>query len=363
LFCSKGVLGLEIRDYQGDNHNQIVIKIIICFKNFQKLFYTTGICNFYLSYVIDIIDSSDKQEELVVYMKNYISDFNQYLEQEKKCSDTTLKAYTSDTEEFIQFLNKISKYPVNASKEDVKAFIEQLNRDGKSPSTINRKLASIRCFYTYLKSEDKIKSIPTEGVKTAKPEKNDIEYLSIEEVELLLSMPDESSKGKRDLALMEMMYATGMRASEVCQANVSDINMSIGFISCYVDKERPRIIPIGRPAKAALKDYLENGSRKSFVGDDEDNDALFVNFLGERITRQGIWKILKYYGDKAGIGDKISPQILRNSFAAHMIINGADLKSLQELMGHEDLAATKLFLSLTKNRIMDVYDRTFPRAK
>ena len=142
---------------------------------------------------------------------------------------------------------------------------------------------------------------------------------------------------------------------------IGDLNLKIGFISVTSESGKTRIIPIGRPARAALEKYIE-GPRKTFIGDAEDDGSLFVNYLGQSISRQGIWKTIRYYGAKTGLGDDLNPQILRNSFAAHMIQNGADLKSLQDLLGHEDITATKIFLSLTRNRIMDVYDRSFPRA-
>ena len=159
---------------------------------------------------------------------------------------------------------------------------------------------------------------------------------------------------------MELMYACGLKASEAADAQCSDVDLRIGFISVK-GESKTRIVPIGRPARKAVLSYLTS-VRNQLLKDKEDCGALFLNYAGERLSRQGVWKIIKYYGKKAGIEENLNPQILRNSFAAHMILNGADLKSLQELLGHEDLAATKLYLSITKNRVMDVYDRTHPRA-
>ncbi|MDO5332060.1 MAG: tyrosine-type recombinase/integrase, partial [Bacillota bacterium] len=172
--------------------------------------------------------------------------------------------------------------------------------------------------------------------------------------------PDDSEKGLRDKALLEMMYATGIRASEVCELKTTDLDLKIGYVN-VIGTTKPRVVPIGKMARTAIETYLDK-SRATFLGSKEDTGILFLSYLGEKLTRQGIWKILKFYGTKAGIGDKISPQVLRNSFAAHLIQNGADLKSLQELLGHEDIMATKIYLSVSKNRIMDVYDRAFPRA-
>lgn len=174
-------------------------------------------------------------------------------------------------------------------------------------------------------------------------------------------MPDDSIRGKRDRAILELLYATGIRVNEVIAANVKDVNLRIGFFTCPGESGKARIIPIGRPARAALEEYIYN-SRDMMVKDNKDEDALFVNYYGKRMTRQGLWKIMKEYADKAGLSQKLTPHILRNSFAVHMVQNGADLKSLQELLGHEDISATQIYLSVTKNRIKDVYDKTHPRA-
>jgi integrase/recombinase XerD len=199
------------------------------------------------------------------------------------------------------------------------------------------------------------------GLKAPKQQRKDVEFLSVDEVNKLLETPGEDAKGIRDRALLEMMYATGMKASEIAAVNTGDINLRIGFVSCSGESGKARIIPLGKPARKAIQIYLDD-SRPVLLGEGKDCGALFLNYMGDRMTRQGIWKLLRFYGDKAGIRKDMNPLILRNSFAAHMIQNGADLKSLQELLGHEDITATKVFLSLSKNRIMDVYDKAFPRA-
>ena len=243
----------------------------------------------------------------------------------------------------------------------VAAFLMKLKDAGKSAATVNRKLASIRAYYDFLIGRGEAQLNPTDNIKSPRIPRKEVEFLSVEDVDRLLTSPDDSPKGIRDRALLELMYATGMRASEAAAAKLSDLNLKIGFISVTSESGKTRIIPIGRPARAALDKYLD-GVRASFVGSGEDCGSLFVNYLGQSLSRQGIWKIIKYYGSKTGLGEDLNPQILRNSFAAHMIQNGADLKSLQDLLGHEDITATKIFLSVTRNRIMDVYDRAFPRA-
>ena len=177
----------------------------------------------------------------------------------------------------------------------------------------------------------------------------------------LLTLPDKSVRGIRDRAILELLYATGIRVMELAEANTEDINLRMGFITCAGEQSKARLIPIGRPARAALEEYIYE-ARPQLLREDEEEKALFVNYYGQRMTRQGLWKILKEYGKQADLEHKLTPNIIRNSFAVHMIQNGADLKSLQELLGHEDISATQIYLTVTKNRIKDVYDKTHPRA-
>ena len=202
---------------------------------------------------------------------------------------------------------------------------------------------------------------PTSGIKTPKVERKELEYLTIEEVDKLLDSPSENPRGMRDRAILELLYATGIRVNEVIAANVEDVNLRIGFFTCPGEHGKARIIPIGRPARQALERYIYD-ARNMIIKDNRSEKSLFVNYYGQRMTRQGLWKVLKEYAEKEKIEHKLTPHILRNSFAVHMIQNGADLKSLQELLGHEDIAATQIYLSVTKNRIKDVYDKTHPRA-
>ena len=291
---------------------------------------------------------------------NFEDKFEAYMEKEKGSSKSTLNAYIADIRDFTDFLNERGKEPEQAGNADVAAYVMKLSDAGKSHATINRRLASLRGFYNYLVQIRAVASNPTTGIKSAKVSRKELEFLTIEEVERLLDIDDSTPAGKRDKAMLELMYATGIRASEACSANVSDIDLRIGFISVK-SSGKTRMVPIGRPARAALGDYISN-ARKELLKKKQDDGALFLSYIGERLTRQGVWKILKQRGDEAGLTDRLSPQILRNSFAAHMVQNGADIKSLQDILGHEDITATRIYLSLTKNRIMDVYDKAFPRA-
>ena len=181
------------------------------------------------------------------------------------------------------------------------------------------------------------------------------------EIDRLLESPDDSVRGVRDRAILEVLYATGIRVSELIDLNMDSINLRMGFVTCDGQGSRARIIPLGRPARAALENYI-SGARLQLVRERTEEEALFVNQYGRRITRQGLWKILRDYGEKAELSHSLTPHTLRNSFAVHMLQNGADLKSLQELMGHDDITATQVYLSATKSRLKDVYDRAHPRA-
>jgi len=249
-----------------------------------------------------------------------------------------------------------------ASNTDIVAYLLKLKNSGKSAATVNRNTASLRMFYNCLQELSYISANPTVNIKSPKIVRKDPEYLSIKEVEKLISLPDKSVKGVRDKAILEILYATGIRVSEIIEANLDDVNLRMGFITCTGEFGKARIIPLGRPARAAIEEYIYEARPKLMKGKENENNALFVNYIGDRITRQGLWKLLKEYAKQAGIESKITPQTLRNSFAVHMAQNGADLKSLQELLGHEDVSATQVYLSVTKNRIKDVYDRTHPRA-
>ena len=293
-----------------------------------------------------------------------IVDFIIHLEQEKKTSKNTVEAYKRDIVAFESFLADRGVLAVtDASNADVAAYMMELKEDGKSKATINRKLSSIRAFYRYLLKQDAIKVNPTEDIKSPRVERKELEYLTIEEVETLLEAPDDSIKGLRDRAMLEVLYATGIRVSEIIELRMQDVNLRMGFITCSGEHGRARIVPMGVMARKALDEYILS-SRKALLKEKEDgpDTPLFLNYMGEPFSRQGFWKVLKQYGKQVDLEDKITPHILRTSFAVHMVQNGADLKSLQELMGHEDIMATQIYLSVTKNRIKDVYDRTHPRA-
>ena len=298
-----------------------------------------------------------------------ISQFKDYLINKKALSANSVSAYMRDLPDFKGFLTGKEIHDLdNASKSDIAAWLLKLKKDGMSAATVNRKLASLRAYYKFLMETHGLAVDPTAGIRSPRITRKDIEYLTIDEVDRLLSSTIDTDIGCRDLAILEMLYATGMRVTELMFVNIDDVNLRMGFVTCTGAHGKARIIPLGRPARVALEKYIYdirprfrriNGDNRQ---SQKDEVALFLNYYGERITRQALWKILKSYSEKAGIDKKITPQILRNSFAVHMIQNGADLKSIQELMGHEDPIATQAYLSVSKNRIKDVYDSAHPRA-
>ncbi len=296
-------------------------------------------------------------------MNRFINDFINYLSSEKKMAKNSLEAYKRDVREFSKMIEEKQNLSLNeASNTEVVAYLLKLKNQGKSAATVNRKVASLRAFYNFMMIQENIKENPTTNIRSPKIERKTIEYLTIEEIENLLSKPDQSIKGMRDRAILELLYATGIRVSEIVEMNLEDVNLRMGFVTCTGEHGKARIIPMGRPSRAAVEEYIYEVRPKLIRNEDNTENALFVNYAGNRLTRQGLWKLLKEYAKLAGIENKLTPQTLRNSFAVHMIQNGADLKSLQELMGHEDISATQIYLSVSKNRIKEVYDKTHPRA-
>jgi integrase/recombinase XerD len=275
----------------------------------------------------------------------------------------SVTAYVRDLNEFEAYMAERGVSDLKDTAEsDTAAWLMDLKSGNRSAATIGRKLASVRAFFKYLNSQGLMSTNPSVDIKTPKVARKEVEYLTIDEVEGLLVKPDTSLKGVRDKAILELLYATGMRVTELIEMNISDVNLRMGFVTLRGVHGKARIIPLGRPARAALEEYIYE-DRAKLLRDKRDNEeALFLNYYGERITRQALWKIMKGYAAEAKIEKKITPQTLRNSFAVHMIQNGADLKTLQELLGHEDISATQIYLSVTKNKIKDVYDRTHPRA-
>ena len=290
--------------------------------------------------------------------------FLKYLKDIQKKSDNTIEAYGRDVDAFERYLedNYRQKSLLDVTNTDIISYVMSMKEERKSSSTISRKISALRSFYRFCTDSGKIDENPVNDIRMPRSEKKEIQYLTEDEIETLLELPDRSPKGIRDRAMLELMYATGIRVSELIELKSENINLKMGFVTCDGSHGKARIVPFGNHAKDALREYVKNGRDIFLKGQPGEDRPLFLNYTGEPLSRQGFWKILKAYGKEAGLEDRISPQIIRNSFAVHMIQNGADLKTLQDLMGHEDMQAMEVYLSLTRSRIKDVYSRTHPRA-
>ena len=293
-------------------------------------------------------------------MEKQIKQFLDFLQNEKRVSNNTLQSYSRDIH---QYENYVSQNKINYAKVDSQKIIDYLKHlqdMGKKTSTISRSLASIRSFYQYLVRVKKIKHDPTENIQSPKVEKRVPSVLTSEEVENLLSQPkDVDLKGTRDKAMLEVAYATGMRVTEIISLDVDDANLEEGFITCR-SANKQRNIPLGSISIAALKEYI-NEARPIMIKD-ENEKALFVNVNGKRLTRQGFWKIVKFYKEQAHITKDITPHVLRHSFATHLLQNGADLKAIQTMLGHSDISSTQVYMQFQDSGIRDIYKRTHPRA-
>ena len=288
----------------------------------------------------------------------YTDDYMTYLKKEKRMSENTRAAYGRDLAEFVAFEGARGMTDLlGVTSTEIIAFLHHLKSLGKSSATVNRKLASLRSFFHYLIHAGMMESDPTENIKSPKIERKTIEYLEMSEIEKLMAVPDDSVRGVRDRAILEVLYATGIRVSELIHLKIQDVNLMMGYITCRDEKER--IVPFGGPAKKALEQYL--GSARAALMHGRDDDVLFVNCSGGPMSRQGFWKILKSYAKSAGITADITPHTLRHSFATHLLQNGADLKSVQEMMGHADISTTQMYLHLGVNKIRDVYRKAHPR--
>lgn len=282
-----------------------------------------------------------------------------YMGNERKASQNTLISYERDLNQMADYLEDRGISDVaKVTKTALSSYILFLEKSGKASSTISRVMASMRAFFHYELREGKVRRDPTELLRTPRVEKKAPSILTTEEVERLLEQPGESTpKDLRDKAMLELLYATGLRVSELIGLEVADVNLSIGFVTCR-DGYKQRTVPFGRTARQALLRYVEQ-AREALVKD-KDTPNLFVNCTGGPMSRQGFWKIIKYYGEKAGIETDITPHTLRHSFAAHLIGGGADLQAVQTMMGHSDMATTQAYVSYA--RMQDPIRRTYREA-
>lgn len=294
-------------------------------------------------------------------MTDYIADYRTWLQEEKHASDNTLSSYLRDINQFRTWLLGTGSPDLRRVKKDtINEYMLYLSGAGKSPATITRCTASLKSFYAYMLGRGAVKTNPAKNIAAMKVERKCPEILTSKEVELFLEQPKcVDEKGYRDHAMLELLYATGIRVSELIGLDVGDVNLAGGFIRCR-SKTRERIIPLYRTAIKALKDYMTDIRPRIISGPDE--QALFVNMNGGRMSRQGFWKIIKYYQEKAEISKDITPHTLRHSFAVHLLENGADLRSIQEMLGHADISSTQIYAHIIKKHLKDVYQKAHPRA-
>lgn len=292
-----------------------------------------------------------------------MNEYIDYMENEKGLASNTLEAYKRD---IMQFKDYIVKNNINDStavnKTVIITYLMSLQKEGKATSTISRNLASIRCFYQYLLNNNLIDEDPTLNLRSPKSERKLPHILTKEEVDLLLSQPSKDNfKGSRDKAMLELLYATGIRVSEIVALDLDKLNLELGYL--YLDNSglNERVIPIGSIALKYLGNYIEK--YRNEVLKNKGEVALFLNYNGNRLTRQGFWKIIKQYTIKSKIDKKITPHTLRHSFAVHLLQNGADIKMVQEMLGHSDISTTQIYSFATNNKkLRDVYEKSHPRA-
>ena len=293
-------------------------------------------------------------------MNDLILLYQDYLLNIKKSSANTVASYIRDLKQLSQYAEDYLETDLpGVTAEQISVYLAWMTNSGKSQATVTRSLASIKGFYGYLLAEGRVTRNPAKGIQLKRAEKKLPQILTGKEVELLLEQPKcTDMKGYRDKAMLELLYATGIRVSELISLNVEDVNLPAGFIRC--DGGKQRTIPLYPAAVRAVQTYMIE-IRPNMIADPAES-ALFVNLGGERMSRQGFWKIIKHYQQTANISKDITPHTLRHSFAAHLLENGADLKSIQEMLGHSDISSTQIYTQLVKQNLKSVYNKYHPKA-
>ncbi|WP_257347832.1 site-specific tyrosine recombinase XerD [Pseudalkalibacillus decolorationis] len=296
-------------------------------------------------------------------MKDEVQDFLHYLTVERGLSSNTLQSYERDLKQYTTHMIKErnQKDLDDVRRNDIIQYLYFLKDEGKASTTIARNIASIRSFHQFLLREKRTNQDPAVHIETPKTERKLPKVLSSTEVESLMEAPEKNTPfGLRDRAMIELLYATGIRVSELIQLNLEDVHLTMGFVRCVGKGDKERIIPVGKMASNALSDYLDQGRGRLLKK--KASQALFLNHHGNQLTRQGFWKILKKLASAAHINKELTPHTLRHSFATHLLENGADLRAVQELLGHVDISTTQIYTHVTKTRLKDVYSTYHPRA-
>lgn len=294
-------------------------------------------------------------------MEEQLQSFITYLQQVKKLSGNTVLSYQRDLRHFRCYLEReqgITDFgEVTASC--LKEYFLVLEQEKKA-STVSRRMSSVRALYHYMETMHMVGEDITEQLQTPRQDRELPEILTVEEVNLLVEQPSgDNPRQQRDRAILELLYATGIKVSELVELRVSDVNLKLGFLHCG-ESGRERVIPFGNHARAALLQYLDEG-REALLADAR-CDTLFVNYSGMAMSRQGVWKLIRKYGEQAGIQREVNPHSLRHAFAVHLIENGADLQSVQEMLGHADIAATQIYAAACRNNVREEYTRVHPRG-
>ena len=293
-------------------------------------------------------------------MEKQIQLFLDFLENDKKLVSNTLQSYKRDILQYQEYLTDKNINYLKVNSNMINEYFDYLREEGRKTSTISRNLASIRAFYQFLIRTKKMKKDPTNGVQSPKVEKKVPNILTSKEVELLLEQPKNIDlKGIRDKSMLEFAYATGMRVTEIISLDITDVNFKENYVMCKAGHKK-RTIPIGNMCVKALSEYVK--SSRPYLIKDESVKALFVNINGKRLTRQGFWKIVKYYKEQANITKEITPHVLRHSFATHLLQNGADLKAIQSMLGHSDISSTQVYMQFQNENLKDIYRKAHPRA-
>ncbi len=307
------------------------------------------------------MQAEDEAEKGFGFMEQEILGFIDYLHNVKKTSNNTELSYKRDLSKMVSFLyGQGVKSIGEVTEAQLHAYVVFLTKSGFAATTVSRSIASMKAFFHYLFKEGKNSSDPADNLKSPKIEKKMPAILSPEEVVRLLEQPrGNAPKEIRDRAMLELLYATGIRVSELIHLKVTDVNLTDGYILCR-DASKERVIPIGGKAKGAMGSYL-SGARDAMV-DMKEEKVLFVNCSGQPMSRQGFWKLIKSYAKKAGIEADITPHTLRHSFAVHLVENGADLRAVQEMLGHSDISTTQIYANMSHNRLKEVYAKAHPRG-
>ena len=293
-----------------------------------------------------------------------IEDYIHFIQVERQLADNTLQSYRRDLQSYAKHLaneQQLASFEI-VQREHILIYLQSMRAKGKSARTVARQISSIRSFHQFMLREKITQSDPTVHLEMPVVEKKLPEILSIEQIDALIAAPNtEKPQGVRDVAMLELLYGSGMRISELIELNLEDVHLTMGFVRVFGKGGKERIIPLGRSALHACSTYVDS-ARKQLLADYPKTDAFFISNRGKRLTRQGCWKLLKEHAERARIINHITPHVLRHSFATHLIENGADLRSVQELLGHSDISTTQIYTHISKTRLSEVYKQFHPRA-